>query len=91
MGYVGITKACRDLRSLIARVERGEQITITRQGKAVAQLTPPRKARKVLPPLGEFRRELGKAGTPAAELLRTERSVERSFVKAHTLTRSCHI
>lgn len=81
MDYVGITNACRDFRSLIARVERGEQITITRQGRAVAQLTPPHKARKVLPPLEEFRRSLGKVGTPAAELLRTERSVERSFVE----------
>lgn len=76
MEQIGIKEARQNLRSLIARVEHGEQITITRQGKAVAQLTPPRKTRKVLPPLAEFRRELGKAGTPAAELLRAERSAK---------------
>lgn len=73
---IGIKEARQNLRNLIARVERGEQITITRQGKAVAQLTPPRKVRKVLPPMEEFRQGLGEVGTAAAELLRTERSAK---------------
>lgn len=76
MNHVGIKQARQNLRSLISRVEHGEQITITRQGKAVAQLAPPRKVRKALPPLAEFRREMGKAGTPAAELLRAERAAK---------------
>lgn len=76
MKHIGIKEVRQNLRHLIVQVEHGEQITITRQGKAVAQLAPPRKIRKVLPSLAEFRRELGKAGTPAAELLRAERSAK---------------
>ena len=76
MNHIGIKQARQNLRSLIARVEHGEQITITRQGKAVAQLAPPHKVRKILPTLAEFRRELGQAGTPAAELLRAERTAK---------------
>lgn len=76
MKSIGIKEARQNLRELIVQVEHGEHITITRQGKAVAQLAPPRKIRKILPPLAEFRRELGKAGTPAAELLRTEREAK---------------
>lgn len=76
MKHIGIKEVRQNLRHLIVQVEHGEQITITRQGKAVAQLAPARKIRKVLPPLAEFRRELGKAGTPAVELLRAERSVK---------------
>ena len=59
MNYISIKEARQNLRSLISRVERGEQITITRQGKAFAQLAPARKTRKVLPALAEFRQELG--------------------------------
>lgn len=76
MKQIGIKEVRQNLRSLIAQVEHGEHIIITRQGEAVAQLAPPRKIRKVLPPLAEFRQELGKAGTPAAELLRHERSAK---------------
>jgi prevent-host-death family protein len=76
MKHIGIKEARQNLRSLIQQAERGEQIAITRQGKAVAQLGPPRKIRKRLPSLAEFRRGIGTAGTPAAELLRTERAAK---------------
>lgn len=58
---------------LIDRVEAGEEITISRQGRAVARLIPAPKTLKHLPALAEFRRRIGALGTPAAELLRTER------------------
>lgn len=73
MKYIGITEARQNLCAVVARVEHGERITITRQGKAVAQLAP---ARKILPPLAKFRRELGRDSTPAEVLLHAERSVE---------------
>lgn len=76
MKNISIKEARQNLRELITQVEHGEQITITRQGKAVAQLAPPPKIHKVLPPLAEFRQELGKAGTPAAKLLRAERAAK---------------
>jgi len=76
MKQIGIKEARQNLRQLIEQVEHGEHITITRQGKAVAQLSPPRKMRKTLPSLTEFRQALGKSGTPAAELLRQERDAK---------------
>lgn len=76
MKNIGIKEARQNLRELIEQVEHGEHITITRQGKAVAQLASPRKTRKALPALAEFRRELGKIGTSAAELLRAERAAK---------------
>lgn len=76
MKRVSIETVRQNLRELIAQVELGEEITITRQGKAITQLGSPRKGRKILPSLAEFRRELAKAGTPAAVLLRAERSTK---------------
>lgn len=40
MTTVGIFEAKTHLSSLLERVERGEEITITRHGRAIARLTP---------------------------------------------------
>lgn len=48
---VNIHAAKTQLSQLVARAERGEKITIARDGKPVAQLGPaPRRARASLPP-----------------------------------------
>lgn len=48
---VNIHAAKTQLSQLIARVERGERITIARDGKPVAQLVPaPRRRRAAVPP-----------------------------------------
>lgn len=48
---VNVHAAKTQLSKLVARAERGERITIARNGKPVAQLGPaPRRARAVLPP-----------------------------------------
>ena len=73
MRHVGIKEARQNLRELIERVEHGEQVVITRQGHAVAQLVPPLKQPKALPSLKEFRNGIGRSGTPAAQLLRDKR------------------
>jgi prevent-host-death family protein len=73
MKHVGIKQARQQLPDLIDRVEAGEEIIISRQGRAVAQLIPAPKAFKQLPVLSEFRRGIGSPGTPAAQLLRAER------------------
>lgn len=73
MKNINVTEARRNLLELIKLAERGEYFTLTREGKVVAQLTPPR---KTLPSLAVFRRKLGKVGIPSAELLRTERSTK---------------
>ena len=41
MSSVGAYEAKTHLANLLKRVERGEHITITRHGRAVAQLVPP--------------------------------------------------
>src|SRR5437764_10657278 len=70
---VGIKQARQELPDLIDRAEAGEEIVITRQGKAVAKLIPAPKPVKSLPSLTEFRQGIGRAGTPAVQLLREER------------------
>jgi prevent-host-death family protein len=71
--HVGIKQARQELPDLIDRAEAGEETVITRQGKAVAKLIAAPKSLKPLPSLTEFRQQIGRAGTPAAQLLREER------------------
>jgi prevent-host-death family protein len=72
--HIGIKQARQELPDLIDRAEAGEEIIITRQGKPVAKLVAAPKALKQLPSLAEFRRDLGRGGTPAAQLVREERN-----------------
>jgi prevent-host-death family protein len=74
MKHVGIKQARESLPELVHRAEAGEEIIITRQGKAVARLVGAPRAPKTLPTLQEFRRSLGQQGTPAVRLIREERS-----------------
>ena len=71
MKRVDIKQASEALPDLVHRAEAGEEIVITCQGRAVARLvaTP-----RTLPPLQEFRRSLGKNGTPAVRLIREARN-----------------
>ena len=73
MKHIGIKQARRELPDLIDRAEAGEEIIITRQGKAVAKLVSAPRGLKPLPSLAEFRRGIGRSGTPAVQLLREER------------------
>lgn len=73
MKHVGIKQARQELPDLIDRAESGEEIVITRQGRAVAKLVPAPKAQKPLPSLAEFRKAISRDGTPAADLVRQER------------------
>jgi antitoxin (DNA-binding transcriptional repressor) of toxin-antitoxin stability system len=50
-------------------------VGIKQAGKAVARLVGVSLVRKALPTLREFRRALGRDGTPAAQLVRAERDV----------------
>jgi prevent-host-death family protein len=71
--HVGIKQARQELPDLIDRAESGEEIVITRNGRAVAKLVPARKTRRPLPSLAEFRDATGRDGTPSADLIRQER------------------
>jgi prevent-host-death family protein len=72
--HVGIKQAREALPELVHRAEAGEEIVITRQGRAVARLVGTPRALKALPTLREFRRTLGRDGTPAVQLVREERN-----------------
>ena len=74
MKHIGIKQARQELPDLIDRAEAGEEVIITRQGKPVAKLVAAPKTRKPLPSLTEFRKDIGRVGTPAAQLLRAERN-----------------
>jgi prevent-host-death family protein len=73
MKQVGIKQARQQLPDLIDRVEAGEEIMISRQGRPVAQLIPAPRNLKQLPTLLEFRRGIGSPGCSSAQLLRAER------------------
>jgi prevent-host-death family protein len=73
MKHFGIKETREQLSDLIDRVEAGEEIVITRQGRPVARLVPAPGQRKSLPPLAEFRKRMGSLGTPSNRLLREER------------------
>jgi prevent-host-death family protein len=73
MKHVGIKQARQELPDLIDRAEAGEEILITRQGRAVAKIVAAPKERQPLPSLTEFRGRIGKLGSPAAKLVREER------------------
>lgn len=72
--HVGIKQARQELPDLIDRAEAGEEIVITRQGKAVTKLIPAPKPVKTLRSVTEFRQGIARAGTGAAQLLREERA-----------------
>jgi prevent-host-death family protein len=73
MKHIGIKQAREALPELVHRAEAGEEIVITRQGRAVARLVAAPRTPRALPPLREFRVSLGTGGTPAARLVRAER------------------
>jgi prevent-host-death family protein len=73
MKQVGIKQAREQLPDLIDRVEAGEEIIISRQGRPVAQLVAAPRSSKQLPSLAAFRGKVGLPGTAAAQLLRVER------------------
>lgn len=54
---IGVYEAKTHLPELLSRVSRGEQVTITRHGKAVARLVPvePETRRDVLEVIGELK------------------------------------
>jgi prevent-host-death family protein len=63
---VNTEEARRNLSSLLDRVERGEEIIITRRGKKVALLVSPER-KNALPSLKDFRASISTTGKPLSE------------------------
>lgn len=75
MDTVNLAHAKARLSELLDKVEAGQEVVITRRGKAVAHLSPAIGRKKPLP-LGElarFRASMPSLRRPAAELLRSAR------------------
>ena len=62
---------------LISQVEKGEEVVITRRGKAVARLVPYAAAERRLPSLKEFRASIRIAGDPLSKTVVQNRNEER--------------
>jgi prevent-host-death family protein len=72
-----LAEAKAQLSRLIAMVEAGEDITITKRGRAVARLVPSSPARQQLPSLAELRSRLPEQTQTAGEFIRDLRNGER--------------
>lgn len=75
MVTVNLAQAKARLSELLDKVETGEEIVITRRGKAVAHLSPTAGPKKPLPlqELAEFRAAMPRLRRSSAELLREVR------------------
>jgi prevent-host-death family protein len=77
---VSVADAKARLSEILDRVEAGEEVVITRRGKAVARLAPePRRssARLDLDQLRELRESMPRMKTPASKFIRKMRDEER--------------
>lgn len=75
MVTVNLTQAKARLSELLDKVESGQEVTITRRGKAVAHLSAVARPKKPLPlkELAEFRATMPRLKRPSVELLREMR------------------
>jgi prevent-host-death family protein len=76
MVTVSLADAKARLSELIDQVETGEQIVITRHGRAVAQLSPTVAPKKPIPSLAKFRASMPRLDPPLSETLRQMRDEE---------------
>ena len=72
---VSAREARARFRELLDRVAAGEEVILTRRGKEVARLVPPRR-RKRLPDLGPFRASIELKGEPASRTVARLRGEE---------------
>ncbi len=74
---INVKDARSRLRSLLDRVEVGDEVVILRRGKEVARLVPPEGEGKPLPSLKEFRASIRIIGEPLIDTVIQERQEER--------------
>jgi prevent-host-death family protein len=74
---INVKDARSRLRSLLDRVEVGDEVIILRRGKEVARLVPPEGEGKPLPSLKEFRASIRIIGEPLIDTVIQERQEER--------------
>ena len=75
MVTVNLARAKARLSELLDQLEAGEEVLVTRRGRAVAHLSPAVRPKKPLPlrELAEFRAAMPRLRRPAADLMREAR------------------
>ena len=77
MVTVNLAQAKARLSDLLDKVEAGEQVVITRHGRAIAHLAPVAPPKVPLRSLASFRARMPRWRRPSAVLLREARDQER--------------
>jgi len=75
MESVSVADTKAHLSKLLDRIEKGEEIVVTRRGKPVARLSPIRPRKRPLPALAEFREQippLKTTGSTVLQMIREE-------------------
>ncbi|WP_419662590.1 type II toxin-antitoxin system Phd/YefM family antitoxin [Desulfosarcina variabilis] len=77
METISVADTKAHLSELLDRVEKGEEIVVTRRGRPVARLSPIKSRKKPFPSLVDFRSEIPPLKTAGSEVLRMIREDER--------------
>jgi prevent-host-death family protein len=77
MTEISTKKARGELSSLLKRVEKGEEVIISRRGKQVARIVPLQTGPKHLPSLKKFRDGIRLRGEPLSQTVVRARTEER--------------
>jgi prevent-host-death family protein len=77
MATYTLAEAKAQLSRLISLVEAGEEITITKRGRAVVKLVPSEPARQQMPSLAEHRAKMTPQAESAGEFIRKLRESDR--------------
>lgn len=73
---INVKTARSRLSEILNRIEKGEEVTITRRGEKIAILSPPA-GRQHLPSLKKFRNSLEASGPPMSQTIIDSRDQER--------------
>lgn len=74
---VNVKEVRNHLSTLLNKVEKGEEVIITRRGKKVARLAPPKKEISKFPSLKSFRATIKIKGKPLSQTVIALREEER--------------
>jgi prevent-host-death family protein len=77
MDFISVKDARRQFARLVGSAGRGCPVTITRRGRAIAQIAPIESSRRPLPDLSAFRASLGKPVAKSAATIRHLRQENR--------------
>lgn len=77
MEIISVADTKAHLSELLARIESGEEIVISRRGKLVARLSPVQQPKKAITSLADFRGKLPRQKISASEVLQQLREESR--------------